>query len=129
VVHGTLTGGGLGFRLLIGGDWPGFSGWLAGALFVPTFALALGVWSGSSKLFEALYTLWWYVLNVRTGYAALPAARSRSRKDSVWILLPRKGKVAATWNTTSSRPVPCSHSFRAPCICIICKGATRNQTA
>lgn len=56
MVHGTLTGGGLGFRLLIGGDWPGFSGWLAGALFVPTFALALGVWSGSSKLFEALYT-------------------------------------------------------------------------
>ena len=27
--------------------------WLAGALFVPTFALALGVWSGSSRLFEA----------------------------------------------------------------------------
>jgi hypothetical protein len=61
VVVAILTGGGLGIRLLTGGNWPGFSAWLAGALFVPTFALALGVWSGSSKLFEALYTLWWYV--------------------------------------------------------------------
>jgi hypothetical protein len=55
------TGGGLGVRLLIDANWAGLAGWLAGALFVPTFALALGVWSGSSKLFEALYTLWWYV--------------------------------------------------------------------
>jgi hypothetical protein len=61
VVVAISTGGGLGIRLLIGGDGPGFCAWLAGALFVPTFALALGVWSGSSKLFEALYTLWWYV--------------------------------------------------------------------
>jgi hypothetical protein len=61
VVVAISTGGGLGIRLLIGGDGSGFSAWLAGELFVPTFALALGVWSGSSKLFEALYTLWWYV--------------------------------------------------------------------
>lgn len=61
VVLAILTGGGLGIRLLIGGDWSGFTAWLAGALFIPTFALALGVWSGSSRLFEALYTLWWYV--------------------------------------------------------------------
>jgi len=60
VVVAILTGGGFGIRLSIGGDWPGFSAWLAGALFVPAFALALGVWSGSSRLFEALYTLWWY---------------------------------------------------------------------
>jgi hypothetical protein len=61
VVVAISTGGGSGIRLLIAGDWPGFAAWLAGALFVPTFALALGVWSGSSRLFEALYTLWWYV--------------------------------------------------------------------
>jgi len=61
VVVAISTGGGLGIRLLIAGDLPGLAAWLAGALFVPTFALALGVWSGSSKLFEALYTLWWYV--------------------------------------------------------------------
>jgi hypothetical protein len=61
VVVAIATGGGLGVRLLIDANWAGLAGWLAGALFVPTFALALGVWSGSSKLFEALYTLWWYV--------------------------------------------------------------------
>jgi len=30
-------------------------------LFIPSLALALGVWSGRSKAFEALYTVWWYV--------------------------------------------------------------------
>ena len=35
--------------------------WLVGALFIPTFALALGIWSGTGKPFEILYTLLWYV--------------------------------------------------------------------
>ena len=35
--------------------------WAAGALFIPSLALALGTWSGSSKLFEVVYTMWWYV--------------------------------------------------------------------
>lgn len=61
VVVAIAAGGGLGIRLLIGGDGAGFAAWLAGALFIPTFALALGVWSGSSRPFEALYTLWWYL--------------------------------------------------------------------
>lgn len=60
VLVAAVTGGGMAIRLAIAGDWPGLSGWLAGALFVPALALALGVWSGSSKFFEALYTLWWY---------------------------------------------------------------------
>lgn len=34
--------------------------WLAGALFVPTLARSLGVWSGTSKVFEAIYTALWY---------------------------------------------------------------------
>lgn len=55
------TGGGWGLYLAIAGDGSGFFAWLTGALFVPALALALGVWSGSSRFFEALYTLWWYV--------------------------------------------------------------------
>jgi hypothetical protein len=79
VVVAILTGGGLGIRLLSGGNWPGLSGWLAGALFVPTLALALGVWSGSSKLFEAVYTLWWYVgpMNHIPGLDFIGMARSQ----------------------------------------------------
>ncbi len=56
-----LTGAGSGLRLLASGDWAGTAGWLAGAAFIPSLALAFGVWSGTSKLFEAIYTVWWYV--------------------------------------------------------------------
>ena len=57
----VLTGGGMGVRLLLAGDQLGLLAWTAGALFIPTMALALGVWSGSSKLFEVLYLFLWYL--------------------------------------------------------------------
>ena len=60
VVLALLTGGGFGLRALLFADWQSFVPWLTGALFIPSLALALGVWSGSSKFFEALYTVWWY---------------------------------------------------------------------
>jgi hypothetical protein len=56
-----LTGSGFGLRLLFGGDLHSLLAWLIGALFIPTFALALGVWSGGSKLFEILYVFLWYL--------------------------------------------------------------------
>jgi hypothetical protein len=55
------TGGGVGIRLLLTGDIPAFGAWVVGAAFIPSLALACGAWSGSSKLFEALYTVWWYI--------------------------------------------------------------------
>ena len=61
VLIALLTGGGLGIRLLIAGETNGVLAFLAGALFIPSLALSLGVWSGSSKPFEALYTVWWYI--------------------------------------------------------------------
>lgn len=61
VVVAILTGGGVGLRLLLSADVHGLAAWLAGALFIPSMALALGVWSDSSKAFEALYTVWWYM--------------------------------------------------------------------
>lgn len=33
----------------------------AGALFIPSLALALGVWTGTSRFFEGLYTAIWYI--------------------------------------------------------------------
>ena len=48
-------------RLALAGDWKGVGAWLVGALFIPTLALALGVWSGSSKPFEAIYLVLWYI--------------------------------------------------------------------
>ncbi len=56
-----MTGAGTGIRLLLSANWPQAAAWLAGALFIPSLSLALGVWSGSSKFFEALFTVWWYI--------------------------------------------------------------------
>jgi hypothetical protein len=61
VAVAAITGGGLGIHLLIARDFAGLGAWLAGALFIPALALALGVITGSRKFFEALYTAWWYV--------------------------------------------------------------------
>jgi hypothetical protein len=56
-----LTGMGTGLRLALAHEWSGLLAWAVGALFIPSLALALGTWSGSSKPFEALYTVLWYV--------------------------------------------------------------------
>jgi hypothetical protein len=61
VLLALITGSGFGGRLLLWKDWPGLLAWLIGALFIPALALTLGVWSGSSKLFEIIYTLLWYI--------------------------------------------------------------------
>jgi len=60
VIVALATGSGVALRLLLAADLHGFAAWLAGALFIPTLALGLGVWSGTSKTFEAVYTFWWY---------------------------------------------------------------------
>jgi hypothetical protein len=48
------------FHHLIYGNWGGLLMWGAGVLFIPSLALALGTWSGSSKPFEVIYTVLWY---------------------------------------------------------------------
>jgi hypothetical protein len=57
----VLTGSGIALRLALDGAWAHLAAWGVGALFIPTLALALGIWSGSSKLFEALYVACWYL--------------------------------------------------------------------
>jgi len=48
-------------RLTVVGDSAGLLALLSGAIFIPSLALASGVWSGTSKLFEILYMLIWYL--------------------------------------------------------------------
>jgi hypothetical protein len=52
-------------RLAVAGDWAGSLAALIGALFVPSFALALGCWSGTGKLFQAVYLFLWYLASVQ----------------------------------------------------------------
>jgi hypothetical protein len=61
VLLAVITGGGVAARLGLAGDWGGLGAWTVGALFIPTLALALGVWSGGGKLFEVIYLLLWYL--------------------------------------------------------------------
>jgi hypothetical protein len=61
VLVAMVAGGGVVLRLAAGGEWGGAASWLAGALFIPTLALALGTWSQSSKLFEVVYVIAWYL--------------------------------------------------------------------
>jgi hypothetical protein len=61
VLVALLTGCGAGLRLLLAGDSHSVAAWLAGAMFIPSLALASGTWTGAGKTFEAIYTVWWYV--------------------------------------------------------------------
>jgi hypothetical protein len=61
VVVAVVATNGVWLRLALTGELVGLLGWFAGALFVPALALALGVWTGSSRVFEAGYLFLWYL--------------------------------------------------------------------
>jgi ABC-type transport system involved in multi-copper enzyme maturation permease subunit len=46
---------------LSNGDLPGLAGWVGAVVFIPTLALALGVFSSGSRVFEVVYLIWWYI--------------------------------------------------------------------
>jgi hypothetical protein len=56
-----VTGGGVALNLALHGEWLGVLALVVGALFIPSLALCLGVWTGSSKSFEFIYSLLWYI--------------------------------------------------------------------
>lgn len=61
VAVAIVTASGAAFTLLVSGEWVALWGLAVGCVFIPSLAIAFGVWSTSSKLFEAAYTIWWYV--------------------------------------------------------------------
>lgn len=61
VTLAAMLGAGTAVRLAIAGQTGALLAWSAGALFIPSLALALGVWTGTSRFFEGLYTALWYV--------------------------------------------------------------------
>jgi hypothetical protein len=61
ILVAAFTGLGAAVRLALAGQSAGLLAWAAGVLFIPSLALALGVWSGTSKFFEGLYTALWYI--------------------------------------------------------------------
>jgi len=61
VIVTLLAGSGVGVSLILAGEWSHLVAWGVAALFIPALAVTLGIWSGSSKFFEALYVVWWYI--------------------------------------------------------------------
>ncbi|MEV6975564.1 hypothetical protein [Kitasatospora sp. NPDC093806] len=61
VVLTALLGSGVLVRLVTAGDTAGVAAWSAGALFIPSLALALGTLSRTHRLFQALYLPLWYL--------------------------------------------------------------------
>jgi len=51
-------------RFMFAGEWSSLSGLIVGILFVPSLAMAIGVWSNGSKLFEGGYLFFWYVASM-----------------------------------------------------------------
>jgi ABC-type transport system involved in multi-copper enzyme maturation permease subunit len=56
-----LMGSGVVIKFVVSGNSAGLLAFLSGAVFIPSLALGLGVWSGSSKPFEIVYVSLWYL--------------------------------------------------------------------
>jgi hypothetical protein len=61
VVTAVLGSGAL-IKFLLMGEAVNALGWLTGAVFIPSLALALGTLTGSGKAFEAIFLAWMYLL-------------------------------------------------------------------
>jgi len=84
VAVALAAGLGVAINLILAGNWLHLLAWGTGALFIPTLALALGVWSGSSKPFEVVYMLWWYAGPInRVGSLDFMGAGSHPQSSTV----------------------------------------------
>ena len=61
VLATALFGIGVAVSFLSHGDLPGLAGWVGAVIFIPSLALALGVFSSGSRVFEVVFVIWWYI--------------------------------------------------------------------
>ncbi len=61
VLLGLIAMTGVSLRAIIEGDTAHIPVYLVAVLFVPSLAFALGTLSGTSRLFEVVYLLWWFM--------------------------------------------------------------------
>jgi hypothetical protein len=79
VIVTVLAGTGAAIALAVAGDVRGLFAWAATATLIPALALALGSWSGGSRLFEVSYLILWYAaLNGVPGLAFTHASLPES---------------------------------------------------
>jgi ABC-type transport system involved in multi-copper enzyme maturation permease subunit len=58
----ALMGSGAFLHFLFFEELTSLRAWMAGALFIPSLALSIGVLTGSRKIFEVIYVLWMYLI-------------------------------------------------------------------
>jgi hypothetical protein len=58
----AILGSGALVKFILMGETVSILGWLSGAVFIPSLALALGTLTGSSKAFEVIFVAWMYML-------------------------------------------------------------------
>jgi hypothetical protein len=61
VIFTAIAASGILLGRLIAGEPPALLPWILSVVFIPTLALTLGIWSRSSKLFEVVYPILWYL--------------------------------------------------------------------
>lgn len=61
VIVAAVMATGYAVRMVVGGSGADLYGLVVGVLFVPSLALALGVWTNGSRTFEIVYLLLWYI--------------------------------------------------------------------
>jgi len=85
----ALLGAGTALRLALAGQATALFAWGAGVLFIPSLALALGVWTGTSRFFEGLYTAIWYIgpLNRVPGIDFTGGGSGRLAGRLAWLYL------------------------------------------
>jgi len=66
VIVAIIMGAGFAFRMIITGNGQNLYAIAIGVLFVPSLALALGVWTNGSRTFEIIYLLLWY-MSIQSG--------------------------------------------------------------
>jgi hypothetical protein len=82
----SATGAGFAAQKVFSGHWSALGAWAVGVLFIPSLALALGTWSGSSRAFEVVYTLLWYI-GPMNNVSALDymGATPQAVADRIWL--------------------------------------------
>lgn len=57
----TVLWSGAAINFVLHNQMPNLVAWMIAVMLVPSFALMLGVWTGSNKIFEIFYLVIWYV--------------------------------------------------------------------
>ena len=95
----ALLGVGCLARFALAGDGWSVLAWCGGAAVIPAAALALGAWSGTTRLFEAVYLVAWYIGPMNhvpaLDYTGATDAAVRHGSGALWLAVAAGGVLAA----------------------------------